>query len=86
MARHRTEFEIDASDERVWAVLVDFEHYADWNPSVPFISGDVRVTHIEDLRGWIAPLFEKLMSRSVQQHHDAFNASLRNRAEAGTAR
>jgi hypothetical protein len=146
MATHRTDFDIDASDEQVWAVLVDFERYADWNPSVPSISGDVRegstvsltlalpgrpnlnvkavlqevtpnrrltwrghlgadqiftgyrefaihaltenkvrVTHVEDLQGWIAPLFEKLMGRSVQHHHDAFNESLRNRAEAITA-
>jgi hypothetical protein len=146
MATHRTEFDINASDEQVWAVLVDFEHYVDWNPSVPSISGHVRegstvsltlalpgrpnlnvkavlqkvtpnrrltwrghlgadqlftgyrefaihpltenkvrVTHVEDLQGWIAPLFEKLMGRSVQHHHDAFNESLRNRAEAMTA-
>jgi len=42
MATHRTDFEIDASDEQVWAVLVDFEQYADWNPSLPSISGDLR--------------------------------------------
>jgi hypothetical protein len=143
MATHRTEFEVNASDDEVWAVLVDFEHYADWNPSVPSISGDVRegstvsltlvlpgrpnlnvravlqevtrnrrltwrghlgadrlftgyrefaidplaqskvrVTHVEDLQGWIAPAFEALMGSSVQDHHDAFNESLRNRAEA----
>jgi hypothetical protein len=145
MATHRTEFEIDASDEQVWALLVDFENYADWNPSLPSISGDVRegstvsltlslpgrpnlnvkavlqdvtpnrrltwrghlgtdrlftgyrefaieplteqkvrVTHVEDLRGWIAPVFEALMGRSVQRHHDAFNDALKRRAE-GTA-
>jgi hypothetical protein len=143
MATHRTEFEVDASDEEVWAVLVDFEGYGDWNPSVPSISGDVRegatvsltlvlpgrpnlnvkavlhevtpnrrltwrghlgadrlftgyrefaihpltqskvrVTHIEDLQGWIAPAFEVLMGPSVQHHHDAFDESLTNRAEA----
>ena len=143
MATHRTEFEVDASDEQVWTVLVDFERYADWNPSVPSISGElregstvsltlvmpgrpnlnvkaalqevtpnrrltwrghlgadrlftgyrefaleplaenrVRVTHIEDLQGWIAPVFEALMGRSVQRHHDTFNESLKSRAEA----
>ena len=30
MATHRTDFQIDASDEQVWAVLVDFESYGDW--------------------------------------------------------
>jgi hypothetical protein len=52
----------------------------------PLAENKVRVTHVEDLQGWIAPLFEKLMGRSVQHHHDAFNESLRNRAEASTAR
>ena len=42
MATHRTDFQIDASDEQVWAVLVDFENYADWNPALPSISGDLR--------------------------------------------
>ena len=42
MATHRTEFEIDASDEQVWALLADFDDYAAWNPSVPSISGDLR--------------------------------------------
>jgi hypothetical protein len=143
MATHRTEFDVDASDEQVWAVLTDFEHYADWNPSLPSITGElregstvsltlvlpgrpslnpkaellevtpnrrltwrghlgadrlftgyrefaidpltenkVRVTHIEDLQGWIAPVFEALMGGAVQRHHDTFNESLKSRAEA----
>jgi hypothetical protein len=142
MATHRTDFEIDASDEQVWAVLVDFASYPDWNPSVPSISGDlragstvsltlalpgrpnldvkaqlrdvtpnrlltwrgnlgadrlftgyrefaidplsedkVRVTHVEDLRGLLAPVFEALMGRPVQRHHEAFDDSLKRRAE-----
>ena len=143
MATHRTDFQIDASDEQVWAVLVDFESYADWNPSVPAISGDlregstvsltlglpgrpnlnvkaqirevtpnrrltwrghlgaerlftgerefaihalaenrVRFTPVEDLQGLLAPVFEALMGRSVQRHHETFNESLKSRAEA----
>jgi hypothetical protein len=143
MAIHRTEFDVDASDEQVWAVLVDFERWGEWNPSVPSISGDVRegstvsltlvmpgrpkmnvkavlqevtpgrrltwrghlaadriftgyrelvieplaankvrVTHVEDLQGWIAPVFEKLMGGAVQAHHDAFNEALKRRAES----
>jgi carbon monoxide dehydrogenase subunit G len=42
MGTYRTDFEIDASDEAVWAVLVDFESYGDWNPSLPSISGELR--------------------------------------------
>ena len=147
MATHRTEFEVDASDEQVWAVLVDFESYAEWKPSLPSISGDlregstvsltlvlpgrpnlnpkavlqevtpsrrltwrghlgadrlftgyrefaihplaenkVRVTHVEDLQGWLAPVFEALMGSSVQRHHDTFNESLKSRAGVIAAR
>ena len=147
MATYRTEFEVDASAEQVWTVLVDFESYADWNPSLPSISGDlregstvsltlvlpgrlnlnvkavleevtpnrrltwrghlgtdrlftgyrefaihprsenrVRVTHVEDLGGWIVPVFEALMGRSVQRHHDTFDESLKSRAEAMATR
>jgi hypothetical protein len=128
MATHRTEFDIDASDEQVWAILVDFDHYAvsltlslpgrpnlnvkavlqevtpnrrlTWRGHLgadqlftgyrefalhPVTENKVRVTHVEDLQRWIAPVFEKLMGHSVQHHHDAFNESLRNRAETITA-
>ena len=147
MGTHRTDFQIDASAEQVWAVLVDFENYADWNPSLPSISGElregstvsltlalpgrpnlnvkaqlrevtpnrrltwrgrmgadrlftgyrefsiepvaenkVRFTHVEDLRGLLAPAFEALMGGSVQRHHDTFNESLKSRAEDMAAR
>jgi len=143
MSTYRTDFEIDASDEEVWAVLVDFESYGDWNPSLPSISGElregstvsltlglpgrpnlnvkaqlqevtpnrrliwrgnvgtdrlfvgqrefaihrlaankVRFTHVEDIKGLLAPLFEALMGDSVQRHHDTLNDSLKRRAEA----
>ena len=142
MALYRTEFEIGASDERVWAVLTDFESYPDWNPSLPSISGElreggtvsltlgmpgrpnpkvkariqevtpnrrltwhgnvgsdrvfagdrefgieplgddrVRFTHIEDITGLLAPIFELSMGSSVQHSHDDFNESLRRRSE-----
>jgi hypothetical protein len=42
LAVYRTDFEVDASAEQVWAVLIDFESYADWNPSLPSISGELR--------------------------------------------
>lgn len=146
MATHRTEFDVDASDDQVWAVLADFERWGEWNPSVPSISGDVRegstasltlampgrpkmnvravleevapgrrltwrgrlgadrlftgrrefaidpltanrvrVTHVEDLQGWIAPVFEKLMGRAVQAAHDDLNDALKRRAESVAA-
>ncbi len=39
----RTEIEILAPASRVWETLVDFARYAEWNPFIPEISGDLRV-------------------------------------------
>src|SRR5690625_5299404 len=41
MATHHlhTEIEIDASPERVWAVLSDFASYPQWNPFIKSITG-----------------------------------------------
>ena len=39
MKELRTEIEIDASTERVWRVLTDFERYPEWNPQIISISG-----------------------------------------------
>jgi hypothetical protein len=38
-----TSIEIDASAARVWSVLTDFAAYPQWNPTLPKISGDIRV-------------------------------------------
>jgi hypothetical protein len=38
----RTEVEIDAPPERVWAVLTDFAAYHEWNPFITQISGPLR--------------------------------------------
>jgi hypothetical protein len=38
-----TEIEIHATPERVWKVLTDFKAYAEWNPFVCQISGDIQV-------------------------------------------
>lgn len=37
-----TEIEIDASAERVWRILTDFDAYPCWNPFVQQVSGDSR--------------------------------------------
>jgi hypothetical protein len=42
MAVYRTTFPIRASAGEVWAVLTDFARYAEWNPSLPSISGELR--------------------------------------------
>ena len=39
----RTEVEIDAAPERVWAVLTDFPRYHEWNPFITRIGGELRV-------------------------------------------
>ena len=43
MAVYRTTFPIEATSEVVWGVLVDFERYPEWNPSLPSIAGDLEV-------------------------------------------
>jgi hypothetical protein len=39
----RAEIEINAPAERVWAVLVDFGAYRDWNPFMTSVTGRVEV-------------------------------------------
>jgi len=43
MAEFRTTFPVAASAETVWGILVDFEHWSEWNPSVPSISGEAKL-------------------------------------------
>src|SRR3989441_2697855 len=43
MLELRTEVEIDAPAERVWAVLLDFERFPDWNPFIRRVHGDAQV-------------------------------------------
>ena len=43
MLELRTEIEIDAPAERVWAVLTDFDKFPDWNPFIRRIHGNAQV-------------------------------------------
>jgi hypothetical protein len=43
MALYRTTLPIAATAEAVWAILIDFERWSEWNPSVPSISGDAQL-------------------------------------------
>ena len=38
----RTNVKINASPEKVWSVLMDFDRHANWNPFIKSISGDKR--------------------------------------------
>jgi hypothetical protein len=38
----RDEIEIDASIEKVWATVVDFENYNNWNSQLTFLGGTVK--------------------------------------------
>ena len=40
MKEIRTEIEINASKEKVWKILMDFEKHVEWNPFIKTISGD----------------------------------------------
>ena len=38
-----TEIKINASPEKVWSILTDFDTYGEWNPFITSIEGDARV-------------------------------------------
>ncbi len=42
MLELRTEIEIDAPQQLVWDILVDFPSYPAWNPYIPDIHGELR--------------------------------------------
>jgi hypothetical protein len=42
MAEYRTTFRVAATAEDVWGVLVDFDRWHEWNPSVPALSGEAQ--------------------------------------------
>lgn len=43
MAEFPTTFPIEAGAERVWGIMVDFERWPEWNPSVPSICSAARL-------------------------------------------
>ena len=43
MKELRSEIEIQASSERVWQILTDFQHFPDWNPFIRWVRGDPKV-------------------------------------------
>lgn len=47
----RTEIEIDVSAEAVWAVLIDVERFAEWNPFLKRVEGTLAVGEV--LNVWL---------------------------------
>jgi hypothetical protein len=41
----------------------------------------VHVTHVENVRGVLFPLFRLFMGSAIQRHHDGLNTALKQRAE-----
>ncbi|MGK4567885.1 SRPBCC family protein [Flavobacterium sp. 3HN19-14] len=39
----KTEITIDATPEKIWSILSDFDEYPNWNPFITSITGDVKV-------------------------------------------
>ena len=42
MKELKTEIEIEATSEKVWSILTDFEKYPEWNPFIKRASGNVK--------------------------------------------
>ena len=42
MKNIHTEIEINASPEKVWSILADFEKYPEWNPFITSIKGNLQ--------------------------------------------
>jgi hypothetical protein len=55
----RTEIQINATPEKIWTILNDFEQYPVWNPFIKKISGDKKVQG--NLRVLIQPYGGKAM-------------------------
>jgi hypothetical protein len=47
----------------------------------PQPDGSVVVTHVEDVRGLLFPVFKLVMGDAIQKHHDNLNRALTERAE-----
>jgi hypothetical protein len=50
MPVYKTNFEINASPQRVWETLTSFDRYPEWNPQIPAIRGQLEVGETIRLR------------------------------------
>lgn len=60
MKQLEAKIRIDASPEKIWAILTDLEHYAEWNPFIKTACG--KVAEGERLTVRISPPGEKEMT------------------------
>lgn len=60
----KTEILINATPEKVWIILSDFDNYPNWNPFIKSIKGDVKVGNKITVR--IEPLESKGMTFNPQ--------------------
>jgi hypothetical protein len=60
----RSEIDIDAPAETVWAILVDFDAYPEWNPLVRRMEGTPEVG--ERLKGRFAPTGGRALPATVE--------------------
>ncbi len=72
MKKIRSEIVINARPEEVWAILIDFGAYPDWNPFIRSISGEARTgscleVHIQP-PGWREMILRPKVLRAVQSH------------------
>jgi hypothetical protein len=58
-----TEIIIEASAERVWAVLLATQDWSRWNPTIPTLSGKVALGSLIRVRLWIGILPVMLLVR-----------------------
>ena len=65
-------------NDRVFAGTREFD-------LAPQPDGTVLVTHVEDVRGLLFPVFRAVMGPAIQQHHDNLTTALKERAEAASA-
>ncbi len=79
MKHIRTEIIINASPERVWQVLTDFNRYAEWNPFITDIQGSpVKGSRLQNtmLNGGKTYVFNPIVTQCEPHKYFAWLGSL----------
>src|SRR3972149_2322813 len=80
-----TEIQINAAPESVWAVLIDFPSYPQWNPFITRArkdpgGGGSRFLHGETFTGLLVPFMDGLL-RKTERGYALMNQALKARVE-----